>query len=119
VATWRVVPCRAVKPFFGTITRQTGSGFIARRLGPDFQQHPTNCFCETHPINLAGPPIGIRSDGLGGSYFTVSPSTVSTSYAGTVTLQIGDLTNRETVVVQKFIDVNPNGVIDASEWLAQ
>src|SRR5208282_2339370 len=36
--------------------------------------------------------------------FTITPSTVSNTYTGTITLQIGGLTNTETVVVQKFLD---------------
>jgi hypothetical protein len=51
--------------------------------------------------------------------FTVTPSAVSNTYSGTITLQIGGLTNTETVVVQKFLDLNTNGVINGSDWLVQ
>jgi hypothetical protein len=51
--------------------------------------------------------------------FTVTPSAVSNTYTGTITLQIGGLTNGETVVVQEFLDLNTNGVVEASDWLAQ
>ncbi len=51
--------------------------------------------------------------------FTVTPATVSNTYNGTISLQIGGLTNTETVVVQKFLDLNTNGVIDGSDWLVQ
>jgi hypothetical protein len=50
---------------------------------------------------------------------TVAPSTVSNTYAGTITLQVGGLTNGETVVVQKYLDANANGVIDAGDLLWQ
>jgi hypothetical protein len=50
---------------------------------------------------------------------TITPTAVSNTYTGTITLQIGGLTNGETVVVQEFLDVNTNGVIEASDWLAQ
>ena len=50
---------------------------------------------------------------------TVTPSTVSNTYSGTITLQVTGLTNGETVVVQKFLDANTNGVVDASDWLVQ
>jgi hypothetical protein len=50
--------------------------------------------------------------------FTVTPSVVSNTYAGTVTLQIGGLTNK-TVVIQKFLDLNTNGVIDGGDLLVQ
>ena len=51
--------------------------------------------------------------------FNVTPSAVSNTYSGTITLQIGGLTNTETVVVQKFLDLNTNGVIDGGDWLVQ
>ena len=51
--------------------------------------------------------------------FTNTPSAVSNTYSGPITLQVSGLTNGETVVVQKFMDLNTNGVIDASDWLVQ
>ena len=50
--------------------------------------------------------------------FNVTPSAVSNTYTGTITLQIGGLTNK-TVVVQKYLDLNTNGVIDGGDWLVQ
>jgi hypothetical protein len=51
--------------------------------------------------------------------FSVTPSAVSNTYNGVITLQVLGLTNTETVVIQKFLDLNTNGVIDASDWLVQ
>src|SRR5882724_433060 len=51
--------------------------------------------------------------------FTVTPAVVSNTYSGTITLQVTGLTNTETVVVQKFLDANTNGVIDAGDILWQ
>ena len=51
--------------------------------------------------------------------FTNTPAAVSNTYTGTITLQIGGLTNTETVVVQKFMDLNTNGVIDGGDQLVQ
>jgi large repetitive protein len=51
--------------------------------------------------------------------FTVTPAAVSNTYSGKITLQITGLTNTETVVVQKFLDANTNGVIDAGDSLWQ
>jgi Carboxypeptidase regulatory-like domain len=51
--------------------------------------------------------------------FTNTPSTVSNTYNGTITLQITGLTNGETVVVQKFLDANTNGVIGPGDLLVQ
>ncbi|MGH8023644.1 MAG: carboxypeptidase-like regulatory domain-containing protein [Limisphaerales bacterium] len=51
---------------------------------------------------------------------TESPSVVSNTYNGLVTLQISGLTNGVTnVLVQKFLDVNTNGVIDSGDLLVQ
>jgi len=79
---------------------------------------------QTPAIRILGRTIVALAMWLGGLAqaavtFTLTPSTVSNTYAGTITLQVGGLTNRETVVVQKFIDVNTNGVIDANDWPAQ
>ena len=46
---------------------------------------------------------------------TVSPSSTSNNYAGFITLQIGGLTTGQSVVVQRFLDLNTNGVIDPGE----
>jgi hypothetical protein len=51
--------------------------------------------------------------------FTVTPAAVSNTYSGKITLLITGLTNTETVVVQKFLDLNTNGIIDGSDWLVQ
>ena len=51
--------------------------------------------------------------------FTNSPAVVSNTYLGTITLNVAGLTNGETVVIQKFLDLNTNGVIDATDWLVQ
>lgn len=51
--------------------------------------------------------------------FTVSPNTVSNSYAGYVTLQVTGITSGDTVLVQKFLDANTNGVIDSGDLLRQ
>jgi hypothetical protein len=51
--------------------------------------------------------------------FTVTPVAVSNTYTGTISLQIGGLTNTEKVVVQKFLDLNTNGVIDGGDVLVQ
>ncbi len=50
---------------------------------------------------------------------TLTPSTVSNTYSGTIALQITGLTNGEAVVVQKFLDANGNGSVDPGETLWQ
>ena len=52
--------------------------------------------------------------------FTNFPNVVSNTYNGVITLQINGLTNGVTnVVVQKFLDLNTNGVIDSGDLLVQ
>ena len=51
--------------------------------------------------------------------FTLNPSSVSSTYSGTITLQVTGLTAGDTVVVQKFLDANTNGVIDGVDLLVQ
>jgi len=52
---------------------------------------------------------------LSAATFNVSPSAVSNTYSGAITLTIGGLTNKETVVIQKFLDANNNGAVDAAD----
>jgi len=67
---------------------------------------------------LAG-PAGVRAASAVIT-FTNSPSVVSNTYNGLITLQINGLTNGVTnVVVQKFLDVNTNGIIDSKDLLVQ
>ena len=51
--------------------------------------------------------------------FTITPSAVSNTYSGQITLQVAGLASGGTVVVQKFLDLNTNGVINGSDWLVQ
>jgi hypothetical protein len=46
---------------------------------------------------------------------TVSPTVVGNTYTGVITLNVTGLTNTEKVTIQRWIDGNANGVIDAGE----
>ena len=70
-------------------------------------------------IALLGLLVGICPAVRAAVAFTVTPALVSNTYSGTITLQITGLTNTETVVVQKFLDANTNGIIDAGDTLWQ
>ncbi|MDR3456624.1 MAG: carboxypeptidase regulatory-like domain-containing protein [Verrucomicrobiae bacterium] len=52
---------------------------------------------------------------LSAATLTVSPSVISNTYPGNITLTIGGLTNSQPVTVQKWLDLNANGAIDAGE----
>jgi len=52
--------------------------------------------------------------------FTLTPAAISNSYSGKVTLQVTGLPSAgETVVVQKYLDANGDGIIDAGDFLVQ
>lgn len=58
-------------------------------------------------VMLAAPPVVL----------TVTPSVVSNTYAGAITLDITGLTNTEKVEIRKWFDGNANGAVDPGEWL--
>ena len=62
---------------------------------------------------------GLTRTAHGAVGFTVTPAAVSNTYSGEIVLQITGLTNTESVVIQKFLDLNANGVIDGGDWLLQ
>src|SRR6266404_2891899 len=49
----------------------------------------------------------------------VTPSAVSNTYSGTITLTVTGVPTGDTVVIQKFVDANTNGVVDAGDFLVQ
>lgn len=51
--------------------------------------------------------------------FTITPSAISNTYNGIITLQINGLSSGDTVVVRKYLDANTNGVLDAGDILWQ
>ena len=51
--------------------------------------------------------------------FSVTPSAVSNTYNGTITLTVGGVPTGDTVVIQKFVDANTNGVVDTGDFLVQ
>src|ERR1039458_5120546 len=70
-------------------------------------------------LRLFALPTGLLlCQSLAAVTFTITPAAVSNTYNGTITLQIGGLTNK-TVVVQKYLDLNTNGVIDGGDVLVQ
>jgi len=59
------------------------------------------------------------AEAMPGINFSVSPASVSNTFNGQITLQILNMGGVGTVVVQKFLDLNTNGVIDAGDLLVQ
>ena len=51
--------------------------------------------------------------------FTVTPAAVSNTYSGSITLLVSNVPTGDTVVIQKFLDLNTNNTIDGSDWLVQ
>lgn len=63
--------------------------------------------------------LGSACPGWSAVTFSVTPTTVSNTYGGTISLQVGGLTNGESVLIQKFLDLNTNGAIDNTDLLIQ
>ncbi len=63
--------------------------------------------------------LGCVGIGRGAVTFINTPSAISNTYSGIVTLQISGLTNTETVVVQKYLDEDGSNVVDTSAFLVQ
>ncbi len=75
-----------------------------------------NYFCSWKFWVLVFPLALMRTpDAQSSPALTVSPSVISNTYPGNITLNITGLTNGETVTVQKWLDANANGSIDAGE----
>jgi hypothetical protein len=51
---------------------------------------------------------------------TVSPAAITNNYVGTILLSISNLSSNGAMVrVDRFLDVNSNGVVDTNEWAGQ
>ena len=50
---------------------------------------------------------------------TISPNPVTNTFTGDLQISIGGLTNRETVLLEEFLDANGNGVVNTNEPLVQ
>lgn len=48
---------------------------------------------------------------------SVTPSVTSNSYSGVITLNITGLTNSEQIEIQKYLDLNGNGIVDSNDPL--
>src|ERR1041384_228651 len=70
-------------------------------------------------LHLALLAISFSTATASAATFTVSPNTVSNNYAGYVTLQVTGLAAGHAVLLQKYLDANTNGVIDAGDLLRQ
>ncbi|MEY2485670.1 MAG: large repetitive protein [Verrucomicrobiota bacterium] len=58
--------------------------------------------------------MGLVSAGFAASV-SISPNAVNTDYVGKVSLSIAGLTVGKTVLVERFVDFNGNGAVDASQ----
>ena len=58
--------------------------------------------------------VGLVSTGFAASV-TLSPNAVNTDYVGKVSVSIAGLTVGKTVLVERFIDFNGNGAVDAGQ----
>jgi uncharacterized repeat protein (TIGR03803 family) len=70
-------------------------------------------------VALLALPAEFASQADAAVSFSITPSAISNTYGGTITLQVNGLSNGDTVVVQRFLDANTNGVVDAGDLLWQ
>ena len=77
------------------------------------EQHSTLKTCFVFVTLLAG----LLAPAARAATLSVTPAAVSNNYTGVITLNIGGLTNNETVVVSKYLDANGNGVLESFEPL--
>jgi Carboxypeptidase regulatory-like domain len=54
-----------------------------------------------------------------GAVVSITPSAVSNTYSGYVTMQVSGITAGHSVLVQRFLDANTNGIIDAADICRQ
>jgi hypothetical protein len=55
--------------------------------------------------------------GASAATLSVTPSITSNTYSGVITLNITGLTNGEQIVIQKYLDLNGNGIVDSNDPL--
>lgn len=60
-------------------------------------------------LHLAAPSVA-RAASL-----SVTPSVTSNTYSGVITMNITGLTNAEQIQIQKYLDLNANGIVDPTE----
>lgn len=71
----------------------------------------------THVVAMALIGLVSGATNLLAASLTVSPAQVMNDYVGQVSLSISGLTPGKTVVVERFIDVNGDGLVDAGDAL--
>jgi hypothetical protein len=75
----------------------------------------TNFLGET--IFATGPSISVAPGAT--PVFSISPSSIGSTYTNKVTIQITNLPGGSAVVVQKYLDLNSNGIVDSGDLLFQ
>ena len=70
-------------------------------------------------FRLFVPGILLLCHALHAATFSNLPATVSNTYAGTITLLVSNIPTGDTVIVQKYLDLNANGVSDGNDFLVQ
>jgi phage-related protein len=71
------------------------------------------------PAALILPLVFVLCPGAKAATLGVAPASISNTYSGTITLTVGGLTNGETVIIEKYLDLNTNNIIDGGDALVQ
>src|ERR1035441_11028796 len=95
---------------------KTKSEFSIRHCQPLLQRNWFPKLC----LAAAGLPLSwLLSQTALAVTLNITPPAVSNTYSGVITIQVTGLSSGETVVVQKFMDLNTNGVIDGNDCMVQ
>src|SRR5438874_6012838 len=70
-------------------------------------------------LGLFAASLWLSPSSRAAAMLTVSPSSISNTYSGQITLQITGLANGETVLIERFLDANGKSSVDPGEALVQ
>ncbi len=91
-------------------------GPLASKEGPMVRKGRVLICWQFVLLMAGGLSFSPRAHGAG---LTITPASITNEYSGTITLNITGLPNGQTVLVEKFADVNGNGAIDSNDLLTQ
>ena len=113
VVLWLIVAL-----FAGLILRRTIAGRRVYLTGLVLFAVSSLCCGLAPNVGVLIAARGVQGVGAA-AMFATTMALISNTYTGPITLQITGLTNGETVIIQKYIDLDANGVVDAGDILWQ
>src|SRR5262249_12690107 len=98
---------------------QTHTQRLRQTSSPRWVSRRSTVLHKSLPLLLSALGIWLCRPASAAVTFTNTPAAVSNQYNGVVTLQIGGVTNGETVLIQQYMDINTNNVVDSADILIQ